>query len=52
MQVKGYALYKGDKLLAMGLSVKLLSNWVCQLAQLATTGRQYTLVEHRIMEGD
>ena len=52
MQVKEYALYKGEELLAMGLSVKLLNNWVCQLAPLVTTAHRYTLVEPVKTEGD
>nr|DAD61888.1 MAG TPA: hypothetical protein [Caudoviricetes sp.] len=34
------------------LSVKLLHNWVCQLAQLVTMAHQYMLAESVKMEGD
>lgn len=52
MQVKEYALYKGEELLAMGTKREIAEQLGVSAGTIVTTGRQYTLVEHRIMEGD
>ena len=52
MQVKEYALYKGEELLAMGTKREIAEQLGCQLAPLVTMARQYTLVEPATTEGD
>lgn len=52
MQVKEYALYKGDELLAMGTKREIAKQLGCPLALLGTTVRRYTLEEPVRMEGD
>lgn len=52
MQVKEYALYKGEELLAMGTKREIAEQLGSHLARLVTTVRRCMPVEHRIMEGD
>jgi hypothetical protein len=52
MQVKEYALYKDDELLAMGTKREIAEQLGVSVNSVSHTEHQRTLVEHRIMEGD
>ncbi len=52
MQVKEYALYKGEELLAMGTKREIANNWAYQLAPLVTMARRYMPAEPVRAEGD
>lgn len=52
MQVKEYALYKGEELLAMGTKREIAEQLGVSASTVGYYGRRYMLAEHRIMEGD